>query len=321
MTAPAVLDWLLEEGNPSVCALALRHLLGRSEQDPEVAAAREAIVSMPQVRAILSAQFPGGYWIKPDRGYSPRHKATIWQLLALADLGMPRTEVIARGCEHVLSTALHSGIGLFSAHQHSTGIFPCLNGDLLRVLWHFGYGAHEIVRRVAMTLAQRVLAEGWICPHNGTHPRQRDTWQPCLWGCVKVLRGFAAIPPAARSHDVRRAIEEGVAFLCAHDLSRDQGPERDDEPAHWRQFGFPLGVESDLLEALLALVEVGVPIDQPDAVQVIVDKRLPSGVWALEYPLANAWADFGTQGESKWVTLRALRVLDHVTPGPPLPRG
>ena len=366
MTAPAILDWLLEKENPSVRTLALRHLLGRNEQDPELVEARAAIASMPQVRAILGAQFPRGYWIKPDRGYSPRHKATIWQLIALADLGMsigaaqskdpvipsgggaldpgvdtctarkcrwespgregrsperpPRDDTladkaVARGCEHVMCTALHAGIGLFSAHQHSTGIFPCLNGDLLRMLWYFGYGEHETVVRVSAVLARRVVDEGWICPRNGAHPRQRAAWRPCLWGCVKVLRGFAAIPLAARSYDVRQAIESGVAFLCAHDLSRDCGPELGDETTHWRHFGFPLGGESDLLEALLALVEMGVAIDQPKAVQVVVDKRLSSGAWALEHPLANAWADFGAQGApNKWLTLRALRVLENVNP-------
>jgi hypothetical protein len=313
MTAPAVLDWLLQVDNPSARYLALRYLLGRPKEDPRTVEAWAAILSMPQVQAICDAQFPGGYWIKPDRGYSPRHKATIWQLVALTDLGMPCTEAIARGCEHVLRATLHAGIGLFSAHQHSTGVFPCLNGDLLRVLWHFGYGEHEIVQRAAIVLAQHVLSKGWVCPRNGAHRRRRATWRPCLWGCVKVLRGFAAMPPALRGQDVCQAIEQGAAFLCAHNLARDQHPDRVDESSHWLQLGFPLGYGSDLLEALLALVELGVSVNQPDAVQVVADKRLPSGEWALEHPLSNAWADFGVQAEkNKWVTLRALRVLGAV---------
>ena len=112
MRAPAVRDWLLRAENPSARYLALRYLVGHSEKDPDLVETRAAIVSMPQVRVICQAQFPGGYCIKPDRGYSPRHKATVWQLIVLADLGISRTEAITRGCEHVLSATLHAGIGI-----------------------------------------------------------------------------------------------------------------------------------------------------------------------------------------------------------------
>ncbi len=310
MSERAVLDWLLDPGNPSVRYLALLHLCDRPARDPNVVEARAAIAQVPQVRAILDAQYPDGYWIKPDRGYSPRHKATIWQLIALAELGMARTPPLARACEHVMGVALHPGTGLFSAHRHSTGVFPCLNGDLLRVFWHFGYGEHPIVRTAAAALARRVLAEGWICPRNGSHPRNRSTWRPCPWGCVKVLRGLAAISSGQRSADVDSALAEGIAFLRSLDLACDQRPALVDETSHWLHLGLSLGYGSDLLEALLALVELGVTAGPSPALQAVIDKRDAEGCWPLEAPLPNAWASFGARGApNKWVTLRALRVL------------
>ena len=36
------------------------------------------------------------YWIKPGRGYSPEYRVTVWQLMFLTDLGVTRTEGIAR---------------------------------------------------------------------------------------------------------------------------------------------------------------------------------------------------------------------------------
>ena len=124
MIPSLVLDWLLDPAQPSPRYLTLRELLGRPEDDPEVVAAREAIVHLPPARQILDAQYPAGYWVKPDRGYSPKYKATAWQLLFLAELGASCTEAIARGCEHVLSAALRRGQSLFSAHEHSTGTYP-----------------------------------------------------------------------------------------------------------------------------------------------------------------------------------------------------
>jgi hypothetical protein len=311
MIPPAVLDWLLDPAYPSSRYLALRELLGRPETDPDVASAREAIVGVPPARGILDAQYPAGYWVKPDRGYSPRYKATIWQLLFLADLGAPRTEEIVRGCEHVLATALRRGQHLFSAHEHGTGIYPCLNGNLLRTLCHFCYGEHPEVVGVAGALAERVASLGWACPRNATQPRDRRTWQPCIWGCVKVLRGLAAMPEGRRGPVIQWALDAGVQFLLGHDLASDLRPTLVDVPSHWLRFGFPLGDGSDLLEALLALREVGALPLPAGAVQVVLDKRDPEGRWLLECTLTNMWAPFGEEGRpNRWVTIHAHEVLN-----------
>lgn len=309
MSERACLDWLLEPENPSARYLALRHLCGHPETDDAVRAARAGILHLTQVRAILDAQYPAGYWVKPDRGYSPRHRATVWQLIVLADLGTPRTEAIARGCEHVLAHTLRRQESLFSAHVHSTGILPCLNGDLLRVMWHFGFGDHPVVRAVGDSLARRVLRDGWTCPRNGARSRDRTTWQLCPWGCVKVLRGFAAVPVTQRSPSMDKAVESGVAYLDSCDLACDLRPSLVQEPSHWLQFGFPLGYGSDMLEALLALTELGISFSQPAAWEVVKGKQDAAGRWPLEHSLRGAWADFGSVGEpSKWITLRALCV-------------
>ena len=312
-----VLDWLLEPSNSSVRYLTLRHLCRRADDDGQVVVARAAIMASGPTRAILDAQYPAGYWIKPDRGYSPRYKATIWQLIFLADLGAARTASIARACEHVLANALHTGYGLFSAHKHSTGVFPCLNGNLLRALWHFGYGDHPTVQAVTASLVRRVIADGFVCVRNstrcGARARCKAMWQPCIWGCVKVLRGLAIIPGEKRSPAVRRAIERGVDFVLAHDLTQDQRPELTETESYWLRFGFPLGYGSDLLEALLALVELGVKENLGDAVRIVFDKRGETGRWPLEHVLGKTWGNFGAKGRpNKWVTLRALKVLDGV---------
>ena len=313
MKSASPLPWLLEPGNPSVRYLTLRHL-GWSEEDGDVRAARSAMMQSGPVQAILDAQYPAGYWIKPDRGYSPKHKATIWQLIFLADLGAVRTAPIARACEHVMVAALRHDYGLFSAHRHSTGVFPCLNGDLLRTLWHFGYGQHPTARAVGESMARRVISDGWICVKNGTQVKDKSTWQPCIWGCVKVLRGFASIPKGQRSPAAQQAIELGVSFLLSHDLAQDQHPVLVEADAHWLQFGFPLGYGSDLLEALLALAELGRHAPLADAMRIVLGKRDEAGHWTLEHALRNSWADFGAEGEpNKWVTSRAQRVLNAST--------
>ncbi len=61
------LSWLLEAdtNNPGPRYFALRDLFDRPEDDPEVVAARSAVMVAGPVPAILDAQDPAGYWIKP----------------------------------------------------------------------------------------------------------------------------------------------------------------------------------------------------------------------------------------------------------------
>ena len=48
------------------------------------------------------------------------------------------------------------------------------------------------------------------------------------------------------------------------------------------------------------------------ALDIVRGKQDESGRWALEYTPKNSWADFGRVGApNKWVTLRALRVIEH----------
>ncbi len=81
----------------------------------------------------------------------------------------------------------------------------------------------------------------------------------------------------------------------------------------WFKFGFPLSYTSDVLEALLALGEAGYGRDSRlnHALDLVLSKRDADGRWAMKHSLnGKMWIDIETKGQpSKWVTLRALRVL------------
>jgi hypothetical protein len=76
-----------DPANPGVRYFALRELLGQPEDDPEVQSARAAVMATGPVPAILDAQYPGGYWVKPGPGYGPKYRGTVWQIIFLAQLG------------------------------------------------------------------------------------------------------------------------------------------------------------------------------------------------------------------------------------------
>jgi len=77
------LPWLLEEETPAVRHLALRQLLDRPEDAPEVQQARAAAMQTDPIAAILAAEQPAGFWVKPGPGYTPKYRGTVWQLIFL----------------------------------------------------------------------------------------------------------------------------------------------------------------------------------------------------------------------------------------------
>lgn len=292
------LDWLLEPENPSARALALRHLLDRPAGDPEVEAARAAIPAWGPARGILAAQWPAGYWMAPGVGHSPRHRATVWQVIFLAALGTPRTAPIDAACAYVLD---HSRLpdGRFSAGTTARQATAGLNGSLLRAFRQLGYEDPRLVETAEM-LARMVLRPRSRRQAGGEDARLGDA--------ARALAGLASVPAPLRSPGMDEAMGVVAEILLAEDgqaLARGDG-------AGWRRFGFPPAGTSDLLEALEALVETGHgahPRLAP-ALDLVHTKRDRDGRWPLERTPDNTWASFGQVGEpNKWVTIGALRNL------------
>lgn len=310
------MTWLLEPGNPSVRYLTLTKLLKQSAADPEVLTSQSAIPGWGPAQAILDAQWPEGYWMRPGIGYSPRYRATVWQVIFLAAMGAPRTEAIERACAYVLD---HSRLpdGRFSAYKTAIGAVTCLNGNLLRAMLRLGHSDLRMQDSLE-AMAEMVDRDGFRCRFNATGtgesppPVRMGDGLPCAWGAIKVLGAFAEVPEEHRSATMRAAVEAGVAFLLDGDLASGDYPTASRPSPLWLQFGFPLGYTSDLLEALTVLQQLGRGRDPrlARALRVVLNKRDKTGRWALEYTPGRTWSRFGEVGEAnKWVTLRALCAL------------
>jgi hypothetical protein len=326
------LPWLLETdpANPGVRYFALRDLLDRPEDDPEVGEARAAIMRTGPVPAILDAQYPDGYWIKPGGGYSPKYRSTIWQIILLAELGAdPSDERVRRGCEYLLSHSIATN-GAFSVYQKPvpSGSVHCLNGNLLCALLRLGYAKDPRVQGALDWQARAITGEGMQYLQSGTcgpgFACSVNQGQPCAWGANKAMKALMAVPPDQRTSVMQQAIEVGAEFLLSRDLAVADYPYTERVSSTWFKFGFPLSYWSDVLETTAVLVELGCGDDGSaelaeaprlaNALQLILSKRDAQGRWKLENTLnGKMWADIEQKGKpSKWVTLRALRVLKHV---------
>ena len=84
------------------------------------------------------------------------------------------------------------------------------------------------------------------------------------------------------------------------------------DKAGWKRFGFPLFYQSDVLEVLDILTRLGVRDDRiQTAVDLVLGAQQPDGRWLLENTFnGKMWVDIEEKGRvSKWITLRALRIL------------
>ena len=133
------MGWLLEPSDPAVRHLALRQLLDRPADDPDVIGSLRAAMAADPIAALLAAQHPEGYWEKPGPGYATKYRGTVWQLIFLDQVGAdPADPRVQRACAYVLSHA-QAESGGFGASGAANLVAPppsavihCLNGNLLR---------------------------------------------------------------------------------------------------------------------------------------------------------------------------------------------
>ncbi len=324
------LPWLLDPAGPAVRHLALRGLLDRPADDPEVVAARAAAMRSDPIAAILAAQSPEGWWAKPGPGYAPKYTGTVWQVIFLDQLGAdPEDRRVRAACEHVLSHSVTptggfgaSGVATAGAPPPSS-VIHCLNGNLLRAVIGFGLLDDPRVQGAIEWQAAAITGEGgirWYAITPGPGFRcGANAGEPCAWGATKAVLALGRIPPARRPPQVQRALEAGVAFLLGRDPSvadYPMGYGNTRPSGSWFRLGFPSGYVTDVLQVLEALCEAGAAGDSRlgPAVEWLLGLQDERGRWANRYAYQGKMVvDIDAPGApSRWVTLRACRVLKAV---------
>jgi hypothetical protein len=318
------LPWLLEpdETNPGVRYFALRDLLDRPEDDPELIAAQAAVMRTGPVPIILKAQEPEGYWVKPGPGYSPKYRSTLWSVLFLAQFGVDgQDERICRAVDYVFNHA-QAESGAFAYNGTPSTTIHCMWGKLVRAFLDLDYWGDERLARAIDALARSItgdgyeawyrksglMAPGFVCSYN--------YGLPCGWGAVQALWGLNHVPREGRTPAVKAAIDASTNFLFSYDVARADYPYQERINSSWFKFGYPLGYVTDVLLNLEALAETGYGSDPRlnEAIDLVFSKQDNQGCWKMEYSYnGKMWYDIEEKGKpSKWVTLRALRVLKMV---------
>jgi hypothetical protein len=328
----STVNWLLEFDDIGVRYLALRDLVKADSRD--LNAAKEAAHTQSPIAEVLSKMDKEGYWVKPGAGYLPKYTGTVWSVIMLAQLGasIDADKRIATACAYVLEHSLTKH-GQFTATGSPSGTIDCLQGNLCYSLLELGCQDPRLDRAFDW-MARSVTGDG-VAPMTDKKAPLRyyagkcgpvfacsGTYKkPCAWGAVDVMLAFSKLPAKKRTPPINRAIKTGIDFLFSVDPATADYPRgfpnASGKPSgNWWKFGFPNFYISDILQIAEAVARLDYGKDPrlANALKIIREKQDGQGRWMLEYSYTGkTWVDFGPKKQpNKWVTLRALRVLNMV---------
>ncbi len=312
----AVIDWLLD-ADPSIRWQVMRDLVGAPAG--AVMAERARVATEGAAAGLLARQAPDGRWggAAWNRGWD----STMHVLWLLRDLGLdPAAPEARRAVGLVRDHVTWKGCGPPEADDNpffAGEVEPCINGQVGAAGAYFGQDVRGIVDRL---LAEQLPDGGWNC--EAANGSTRSSFNTTICVLEALLEYEQVVGPRP---DVTRARLDGQEYLLERRLARRKSTgewiERDRKGgALWTRFAFPTWWHYDVLRGLDYLRSAGVAPDErvSGAIELVRSKRDDDGRWWLDtqYPGRMPIATDGGEGRpSRWITLRALRVLNWYSAG------
>jgi hypothetical protein len=313
-SGPAI-DWLLDS-DPSIRWQAMRDVLDAPE--PEWRAQRAKVETEGWGARLLSyededGQWAGGAFAPRDSDFSEWQEvgqpwtATSFVLAQLRELGLePSSDRAQR------AVAL---IGENSRWEHDGQPYwegeveECINGRTVADGAYFGVDVSPIVGRL---VDERLDDGGWNCERaNGSVRSSFHSTINVLEGLLEYERATGGTPES------RAARASGEEFLLERKLFRrlstgEPADERFLSFVHPNQWRYDVLRGLDYFRSAAELTGAAPDPRLAEAVDHVRSRRSDDGTWPLDWRLrGRVWFDIddGPGEPSRWVTLRALRVL------------
>jgi hypothetical protein len=305
----AVIEWLLDS-DPSIRWQVMRDLIGSPAE--EIAAERARIATEGAGASLLALQAADGSWggAAWNRGWN----STMHVLMLLRDFGLdPASDQARYATDLVRDRVTWKGCGPPECDGNAFfdgEVEPCINGQVASVGAYFGQDVRGLVARL---VAEQLPDGGWNCDAPRSMRSSFNT-------TICVLEALLAYERATGGRtETAQAPVRGQEYLLERRLFRRRSTggaiKRDRKGgADWRCFAFPTWWHYDVLRGLEYLSSAGVAYDErmAEAIDLVVSKRGADGLWALDtrYPgVMPLEMDEGEGRPSRWITLRALRIL------------
>jgi hypothetical protein len=307
----SVLRWLLDS-DPSIRWQVMRDLTDAPAH--QVAAERSRVATEGWGARLIALQESDGRW--GGAAWNHGWNSTMHVLMLLRDMGLNSV------CSEALSAVTlvrdrvtWKGCGPQECDDNpffAGELEPCINGQVGSVGAYFGQDVSGIVDRL---LAEQLPDGGWNCEAVNGSTRSSFNTTICV---LEALLEYEQ--ENGESPQVTEARLRGQDYLLERRLFRRWSTgeviERDRKgDAVWTRFAFPTWWHYDVLRGLEYLRSAGVTPDErlDEAIELVASKRDIGGRWPLEtrYPgVMPVEIDDGDGRPSRWITLRALRVLD-----------
>ncbi|MBK5267859.1 MAG: squalene cyclase [Acidimicrobiia bacterium] len=322
MTDSHVTDWLLDlehldpdHSDPSIRWQVMRDLLDAPQAEWQ--AERRRVVSEGWGARLMAyedddGQWAGGAHFPADFRWGDEEgqpwTSTSHALSQLREFGYDPSSVSARRAIEL--------IGMNCRWEHDNQPYwegevePCINGNAVANGTYFGVDMSPVVER----LVGEVLEDGgWNCEtENGSVRSSFDTTINVVEGLLEYERATGGTP---QSLAARRSGEEYL--LKRHLFRRLSNGETVDRkylyfshPNHWH---YEVLRALDYFRAASLLAGEAPDPRLAEAIEHVRSRRLDDGTWPLDWtPAGRVWFDVddGVDNPSRWVTLRALRVLN-----------
>lgn len=311
----SVTDWL-RESDPAIRWQVLRDLLeaDAAEWGPE----RARVETEGWGARLLSCQDPDGLWAGGafvPRGFDRSQwqaegqpwTATCFALTQLREFGLDPASARARWT--VDQIGRHARWDEGGQPYWEGEVEECINGRTVADGAYFGVDVGPIVLRLT---AERLADGGWNCE------RANGSRRGSFASTINVLEGLLEYEIATGGTEASRAARRsGEEYLLARGLFRRLSTGDPADP-RFLSLTYPNRWHYDILRALdyfrLSGVRTAAAPDPRlgEAIERLRSRRLPGGVWAMDWkPAGRVWFDMdeGPGRPSRWITLRALRVL------------
>ncbi|RUW68416.1 MULTISPECIES: squalene cyclase [unclassified Mesorhizobium] len=314
MTDP-VIEWLLAS-DPSIRWQVMRDL--QDAPEPVWMAERAKVESEGWGARLLACQDEDGQWAGGafvPAGFTPEEwrehgqpwTATCFSLSQLREFGLDPASDRARRAVDLVGANSRWDEGGQPYWQGE--VEECINGRTVADGAYFGVDVSAIVERL---VGERLDDGGWNCE------RANGSLRSSFASTINVLEGLLEFERVTGGTDQsRQARRSGEEFLLERKLFRRLAT---GEPADERflRFLHPNRWRYDILRALdhfrSAAIYAGTDPDPRlgEAIDHLRSRRLEDGTWPLDWTLpGRVWfeVDEGEGQPSRWVTLRAMRVL------------
>ncbi len=312
-----VIQWLLDS-DPSIRWQTMQDLTDAPAE--QVAAERAKVATEGPGARLLAMQGADGTWAAA--AFNQGWDSTMQVLSLLREMGLhPDSDQAQRAIGKVREKVRWKGWDLdgtwrgveFDGNPFFAGeVEPCINGQVMASSAYFGQDCERIL---GLLLKEQLADGGWNCEAANGSTRSSFNTTICVLEALlehELRFGSDLSVTEARLRGQEYILERRLF----HRLSTGEVIEHDrDGGTSWLCFAFPTWWHYDVLRGLEYLRRADVKPDQrvAETIELVKSKRDADGRWPLEVQYPGTMPIEVNAGEgqpSKWITLRALRVLD-----------